>query len=122
MAAPPAVSTSHRKRPAWVSAIYEYLETRQDRAAPLRLVAEHAMARVPPGPAWREGQAKRKTDAKYRRSAPEDIRELERLRVIRNGSKRIVLKAIYSERMARRLERFERGGRPWLRVAAPNDE
>jgi hypothetical protein len=69
---------------------------------------------VPPGPAWREGTAKRKTDARYR-GAPDEVRDMENLRVIRTGSKRIVLKAIYHECKTGRLEKFEREGRPWIR-------
>jgi hypothetical protein len=112
MASQPAT----RKRPAWVIAVYEFLERRPEREAPQRLVAEHAMGLVPPGPAWREGQAKRVTDAKYRGAPPEDLPELERLAVIRNGAKRIVLKSLYHERKLGRIERFDRDGRPWLRI------
>jgi hypothetical protein len=101
-------------RPRWVEAIYEFLADCEDQAAPLRQVAEHAMTFVPPGPAWREGMAKRKTDARYRGSS-EELSELENLRVVRNGQKRIILKHIYHERRVGRLEKFERGGRSWLR-------
>jgi hypothetical protein len=103
-------------RPRWVEAIYEFLGERQDQAAPLRQVAEHAMTFVPPGPAWREGTAKRKTDARYRGSSDEELNELENLRVVRNGQKRIILKHIYHERKVGRLEKFQRDGRDWLRV------
>jgi hypothetical protein len=101
-------------RPAWVDAVYEFLASR-DGSAPLRQVAEVAAARVPPGPAWREGNAKRKTDARYR-GGPEDLRDLNELSVIRTGQKRIVLKSIYYERKAGRLEKYEHEGRPWLRL------
>jgi hypothetical protein len=70
---------------------------------------------VPPGPAWREGTAKRKTDARYRGS-PDDVKPLENDRVIRTGSKRIVLKALYHEVKLGRVERFEKDGRTWLRA------
>jgi hypothetical protein len=102
-------------RPRWVEAIYEFLADREDQTAPLRQVAEHAMTFVPPGPAWREGMAKRKTDARYRGSS-EKLNELENLRVVRNGQKRIILKHIYHERKVGRLEKFARDGRDWLRV------
>jgi hypothetical protein len=101
-------------RPAWVDAVYEFLAAR-DGAAPLRQVAEVAAARVPPGPAWREGNAKRKTDARYR-GGPEELSDLKELSVIRTGQKRIVLKSIYYERKAGRLERYEHEGRSWLRL------
>jgi hypothetical protein len=110
------VTTKTNSRPRWVEAIYEFLGEREDQAAPLRQVAEHAMEFVPPGPAWREGMAKRKTDARYRGSPDEELSELENLRVVRNGQKRIILKHIYHERKVGRLEKFERNGRPWLRV------
>lgn len=118
-----STATNERRKdpPAWVSAAYEYLE-RRGGAAPLRLVAEFSMALVPPGPAWREGQAKRKTDAKYRGAEADDVSELERLRVIRNGSKRIVLKSLYYERKSGRLEKFEKDGRDWLRLAPLVDD
>jgi hypothetical protein len=102
-------------RPRWVDAIYEFLADREDQTAPLRQVAEHAMTFVPPGPAWREGMAKRKADARYRGSL-EELSELENLQVVRNGQKRIILKHIYHERKVGRLEKFERDGRDWLRV------
>lgn len=103
--------------PVWVDAIYAFLETRNG-CAPLRQVAEEAAARVPPGPAWREGRAKRQTDARYRGS--EDLPDLGDLSVIRAGQKRIVLKSIYYERRAGRLEKLDRDGRPWLRVVTPD--
>jgi hypothetical protein len=109
------MAATAKTRPRWVDAIYEFLADREDQTAPLRQVAEHAMTFVPPGPAWREGTAKRKTDARYR-GGSEDLSEMENLRVIRNGQKRIVLKAIYHERKVGRLERFQRDGRDWLRV------
>lgn len=102
------------QRPAWVDAIYEFLAER-DGAAPLRQVAEVAAARVPPGPAWREGNAKRKTDARYRGGADE-VPDLNELSVIRTGQKRIVLKSIYYERKAGRLQKYDENGRPWLRA------
>jgi hypothetical protein len=102
------------ERPAWVEAAYEFLNTR-DGAAPLRQVAEVAAARVPPGPAWREGTAKRKTDARYR-GGSDELPSLNELSVVRTGQKRIVLKSIYYERKAGRLEKYERDGRPWLRI------
>jgi hypothetical protein len=102
------------ERPAWVAAIYEYLGAR-DGTAPLRQVAEVAAARVPPGPAWREGNAKRKTDARYR-AAADTLPDLTELSVIRTGQKRVALKSIYYERKAGRLERYEHEGRPWLRI------
>ena len=102
------------QRPAWVDAIYEFLAER-DGAAPLRQVAEVAAARVPPGPAWREGNAKRKTDSRYRGGAG-DVPDLNELSVIRTGQKRIVLKSIYYERKAGRLQKYETDGRPWLRI------
>ena len=111
-----SATSRQRTPPAWVTAIYKYLESRDGQAAPLRLVAEHAMGLVPPGPAWREGQAKRETDAKYRGAAPDHVSEIEKLRVIRAGSKRIVLKAIYYERQAGRLVKYQQGGRDWLRM------
>lgn len=101
------------ERPAWVEAVYEFLNARNG-AAPLRQVAEVAAALVPPGPAWREGNAKRKTDARYRGSGDE-LPDLKELSVIRTGQKRIVLKSIYYERKAGRLEKFDHEGRPWLR-------
>lgn len=110
-----ATSARRKDAPAWVTAAYEYLEGRGG-AAPLRLVAEFAMGRVPPGPAWREGQAKRKTDARYRGAEETRVPDLEKLNVIRNGSKRIVLKSLYYERKAGRLEKFESDGRDWLRI------
>src|SRR5436309_2640071 len=100
-------------RPAWVDAIYEFLAER-DGAAPLRQVAEVAAARVPPGPAWREGNAKRKTDARYR-AGVDEVPDLNDLSVIRTGQKRIVLKSIYYERKAGRLLKYDEDGRPWLR-------
>ena len=102
------------ERPAWVEAVYRFLEERGG-SAPLRQVAEVAAALVPPGPAWREGNAKRKTDARYR-GASEELRGLDDLSVVRSGQKRVVLKSIYYERKAGRLERFEKDGRPWLRL------
>lgn len=101
-------------RPAWVEAAYEFLRE-SGGAAPLRQVAEVGAALVPPGPAWREGTAKRRTDARYR-GVGDELTELENLRVIRNGQKRIVLKSLYYERKAGRMERFEQDGRPWLRL------
>jgi hypothetical protein len=103
-------------RPRWVEAMYGFLEECEEQAAPLRQVAEHAMTFVPPGPAWREGMAKRKTDARYRGAPVEELNELDNLRVVRNGQKRIILKHIYHERKVGRLEKFERGGRDWLRM------
>jgi len=102
------------QRPVWVDAIYEFLGERNG-AAPLRQVAEVAAARVPPGPAWREGKAKRKTDALYRGSVDE-VPDLNGLSLIRTGQKRIVLKSIYYERKAGRLQKYDEGGRPWLRI------
>jgi hypothetical protein len=102
------------QRPAWVDAIYEFLAERNG-AAPLRQVAEVAAARVPPGPAWREGNAKRKTDARYRGDV-EEVPDLNDLSVIRTGQKRIVLKSIYYERKAGRLQKYDEDGRPWLRI------
>lgn len=101
-------------RAAWVDAVYEFLAARNG-AAPLRQVAEVAAALVPPGPAWREGNAKRKTDARYR-GGPDELPDLSDLSVIRTGQKRIVLKSIYYERQAGRLERYDQDGRPWLRL------
>jgi hypothetical protein len=101
-------------RPRWVEALYEFLADRSGEA-PFRQVAEHAAGFVPPGPAWREGTAKRQTDARYRRSGA-DLAELENLQVVRTGAKRIVLKSIYYERKAGRLVKFDRDGRPWLRA------
>jgi hypothetical protein len=102
------------QRPAWVDAIYQFLAERNG-AAPLRQVAEVAAARVPPGPAWREGNAKRKTDARYRGSVDE-VPDLNELSIIRTGQKRIVLKSIYYERKAGRLQKYDEDGRPWLRL------
>jgi hypothetical protein len=110
------VSQRSATRPRWVEAVYEFLAD-QDNEAPLRQVAEHAAGLVPPGPAWREGMAKRRTDARYR-GTDGDVTELEKLRVIRTGQKRIVLKSIYHERKVGRLMKFERDGRAWLRVIA----
>lgn len=110
------MSAKASTRPRWVDAMYEFLGERHGEA-PLRQVAEHAAGLVPPGPAWREGMAKRKTDARYR-GADEEVNELENLRVIRTGAKRVVLKSIYYERKSGRLMRFERDGRPWLRNAS----
>lgn len=104
-----------KRRPIWVDAIYSFLEAR-DGCAPLRQVAEEAAALVPPGPAWREGQAKRQTDARYRGSEDGDLGDPDDLGVIRSGQKRIVLKSIYYERKAGRLQKFARDGRPWLRI------
>jgi hypothetical protein len=101
-------------RAVWVEAIYAFLRDRGG-SAPLRQVAEEAAALVPPGPAWREGQAKRQTDARYRH-ASEDVSALNDLSVIRAGQKRIVLKSIYYERKAGRLEKYDHEGRSWLRV------
>lgn len=101
-------------RPAWVEAVYEFLSARNG-AAPLRQVAEVAAALVPPGPAWREGNAKRKTDARYR-GGGDELPDLNELSVIRTGQKRIVLKSIYYERKAGRLEKFDHEGRSWLRL------
>ena len=109
------MAATAKTRPRWVEAIYEFLADREDQAAPLRQVAEHAMTFVPPGPAWREGMAKRKTDARYRGSS-DDVNQLENLRVVRTGQKHIILKAIYYERKVGRLEKFQRNGRDWLRV------
>src|SRR6266581_6318850 len=111
------MSDTAKARPTWVDAIYAFLESR-DGSAPLRQVAEEAAALVPPGPAWREGQAKRQTDARYRRFEDRELGELDALSVIRSGQKRIVLKSIYYERKAGRLEKFDRDGRPWLRLVA----
>jgi hypothetical protein len=103
-------------RPIWVQEMHHFLNKRPGKEAPLRLVKEHGMGFVPPGPAWREGDAKRKTDARYR-GAGDDVPKLENLRVVRNGSARIVLKAIWYEvNKARTMEKFERGGRLWLRL------
>jgi hypothetical protein len=102
------------ERAAWVNAVYDFLASRNG-AAPLRQVAEIAAALVPPGPAWREGNAKRKTDARYR-GASDELPNLSELSVIRTGQKRIVLKSIYYERKAGRLEKFKREGRDWLRL------
>ena len=109
------MAAAAKTRPLWVEEIYAFLQDREGQAAPLRQVAEHAMTFVPPGPAWREGMAKRKTDARYRGSLDE-VSELENLRVVRNGQKRIVLKAIHYERKVGRLEKFDRDGRDWLRI------
>jgi hypothetical protein len=103
------------KRARWVDAIYEFLEKQPDGAAPLRVVAEHAMRFVPPGPAWREGEAKRQTDARYR-GQDQALPDPDKLRVVRTGQKRIILKQIYAERKAGRLEKFVQSGRDWLRV------
>jgi hypothetical protein len=103
------------QRPVWVDAVYEFLAERNG-AAPLRQVAEVAAARVPPGPAWREGNAKRKTDARYRGSLDDEVPNLNELSVIRTGQKRIVLKSIYYERKAGRLQKYDQDGRPWLRI------
>jgi hypothetical protein len=103
------------ERAAWVEAVYEFLN-RRDGAAPLRQVAETAAALVPPGPAWREGNAKRKTDARYRGGIGDELPDLNDLSVIRTGQKRIVLKSIYYERKAGRLEKYDLDGRSWLRV------
>lgn len=108
----PATTTPRR----WVEAIYEFLREQEDQSAPLRQVAEHAGAFVPPGPAWREGMAKRRTDARYRGASEDGLSELEKLRVVRNGQRRIILKHIHHERRVGRLEKFERDGRPWLRT------
>jgi hypothetical protein len=105
-----------RERPLWIEEICEYLSKKPNEEAPLRLVSEHGMRFVPPGPAWREGMAKRKTDAVYRGASSEEVRSLENIRVIRTGSKRIVLKAIYYECKAGRLAKFEREGRTWVRL------
>jgi hypothetical protein len=105
-------------RASWVQAVYDFLEERGGEA-PLRQVAEVAAARVPPGPAWRVGNAKRKTDARYRNSSdepPAELPTINDLSVIRTGQKKIVLRDIYYERRAGRLERYERDGRAWLRV------
>ena len=102
------------QRPAWVDAIYEFLRERNG-SAPLRQVAEVAAARVPPGPAWREGNAKRKTDARYR-GGIDEVPDLNELSVVRTGQKRIVLKSIYYERKAGRLQKYDEDGRPWLRI------
>ena len=115
-----SAESAHRKqgggeRPLWIEEIYDYLSKKPNEEAPLRLVSEHGMRFVPPGPAWREGMAKRKTDATYR-GASDEVRPLENIRVIRTGSKRIVLKAIYYECKAGRLTKFEREGRTWLRL------
>ena len=110
------MAAAEKTRPRWVEEIYEFLQDREDQAAPLRQVAEHAMTFVPPGPAWREGMAKRKTDARYRGSLEEEVSDLENLRVVRNGQKRIILKHIYHERRVGRLEKFQRDGRDWLRI------
>jgi hypothetical protein len=42
----------------------------------------------------------------------------EKLRVIRTGSKRIVLKAIHYECRTGRFIKFERDGRVWVRLGA----
>jgi len=105
-----------------VDAIYEFLATKRGRSAPLRQVKEYAMGFVPPGPAWREGAAKRAADARYRGSDASEVSELENLRVIRTGQARIVLRHIYQERRAGRLARFDKGGRPWLRVVQATDD
>jgi hypothetical protein len=97
-----------------VKAVYDFLDARHG-AAPLRQVAEVAAALVPPGPAWREGNAKRKTDARYRGGPDDELPKLDDLSVIRAGQKRIVLKSIYYERKAGRLEKYDYEGRPWLR-------
>lgn len=117
-----------RVRALHIHEIYRFLEARGG-AAPLRQVAEAAAALVPPGPAWREGQEKRKADALYRarkaaREAGRDptdvavpeLRELNKLSVIRTGQKRLALKSINTERQAGRLERYEHEGRQWLRT------
>jgi hypothetical protein len=104
------------ERPIWVQKMYEYLEARADAAAPLRQLTEFAMRFVPAGPAWREGAAKRQTDARYRGSeGGSDLAE--RHRVVRTGSKRIVLKALHYETKAGRMQKFEHGGRTWVRLS-----
>jgi hypothetical protein len=104
------------ERPAWVQEMHNFLRLQPAMEAPQRLVKEHGMRFVPPGPAWREGTEKRKTDARYR-GATEEVSKLENLRVVRNGSARIVLKAIWYEvNKAKTMEKFERDGRTWLRA------
>jgi hypothetical protein len=104
------------KRPIWVQRMHEYLEKRPDRSAPLRQLTEHAMRFVPAGPAWREGIAKRQTDARYRGTRAEDLDSSDKHRVVRTGSKRIVLKAIHYEVKSRRMEKFDQSGRTWVRL------
>lgn len=102
-------------RPLWVQEMRQFLNAKPSGEAPLRQVAEHGMRFVPPGPAWREGTAKRKTDARYR-GADDEVSGLENERVIRNGSKRIVLRALYHETKVGRMTKFERDGRKWIRL------
>jgi hypothetical protein len=104
------------ERPIWVHEMHKFLRDKPGMEAPQRLVKEHGMRFVPPGPAWREGTAKRKTDARYR-GGDEAVPALENLRVVRNGSARIVLKALWYEvNKAGTMEKFERDGRTWLRT------
>jgi hypothetical protein len=60
------------------------------------------------------GEAKRQTDARFR-GRDEALPESNKLRVVRTGQKRIILKHIFAERKASRLEKFAQGGRDWLR-------
>jgi hypothetical protein len=96
--------------------MYDYLAKRPDGAAPLRQLTEYAMGFVPAGPAWREGAAKRLTDARYRGAEGEPSVN-ERHRLVRTGSKRIVLKALHYEAKVGRLQKFEHDGRIWVRLA-----
>ena len=105
------------QRPVYVEEMFKFLRARPAHEAPFTLVVEHGMRFVPAGPASREGTAKRRRDAHYRGSG-EELSSLENQRVVRGGSRRFVLKALhYEANVSGRMEKFERDGRRWVRLA-----
>jgi len=101
--------------------MFKFLRAKPGHEAPLRVVVEHGMRFVPAGPASREGTLKRKRDANYRGSSDE-LNVLENQRVVRNGARRFVLKALhYESNVSGRMEKFERDGRRWVRLARESE-
>jgi hypothetical protein len=58
--------------------------------------------------------AKRRTDARYRGSAEDDLDEATNRQLVRAGSKRIVLKALHHETKIGRMRKFDEDGRTWI--------
>jgi hypothetical protein len=109
-------------RPDWVGRLYEILDELVE--APRRLVVEEMMLMIPSGPAHREGAAKARADHNYRMrklGLDPDPNYEPAGDLVRRGRQRLALKAIQTEVAARRIERFTRGGRMWLRAAGSPD-
>lgn len=99
----------------WVEKIETLLRERGE--VSFRLAVEEGMRYVPAGPAWREGAAKRRTDARYRNFGVDvevDLSDTSAL--VRTGAQRIVLEAIRQEVLMGRFERLERDGRRMIRL------